>query len=87
MILKARARPVTRASKELARVRASTMTWDALVKLWAVRQWVPCPKPKTIEEVWSMDAAGTLPGGIGTWDEVAAALTHLLREGLIERVS
>jgi hypothetical protein len=32
-------------------------------------------------------AGDCLAWGAGTWDEVAAALTHLLREGLIERVS
>jgi hypothetical protein len=63
-------RPVTRASKELARVRAGTMTWEDLVKRWAARRFEPVPKPKTIEEVWSMGDGNRVRGAPGTWEEI-----------------
>ena len=62
--------PVTRASKELARYRAGTLTWDALVKLWSTRKFLPCPHATTPHEAWQMDQDGEFGGGPGTWDEI-----------------
>jgi hypothetical protein len=63
---------VTRASKELARVRAGTLTFDALVKLWSTRKFDPCPHATTPDEAWQMDEDGEFGGGPGTWDETVS---------------
>jgi len=60
----------TRAQKELARYRAGTLTWDALVKLWSTRKFLPCPHATTPYEAWQMDQNGEFGGGPGTWDEI-----------------
>ena len=62
----------TRASKELARYRAGTMTFDQLVKLWSTRKFDPCPHATTPDEAWQMDEDGEFGGGPGTWDEIVS---------------